>query len=1044
MRSLDIIGIRRFVLSSYADEAYVLLVKSQEVETFYDEDVLLRNACIIFLQNNQLASEALSVLWKKFPNAWWVDLSFNRVSNLMGKVPKALGLLNLYGNDIKTTDLPLLADCHILRLHVPVSFYEDLGAFTTVNALISSILPNVWAVNDDFITSADRREATQIGLPPRSETSAVLEMDILSNTAQPNVRAQNVIRVVQNCPPRGKFADYFRLEILLDEYLQEACYFNCFAAQIHLQNNSSHRTIEPMPFVDVYALMMLPHRTRLDLAVVLTAALLFHIPRNLLRDALVISMGHYVSTEDIDQMYALPTFAKTALVCLLRRVTAKEALEWQTIHQFCPKPARPVALQPQKLKYGKHPAPPPSDYLTSSGFDFLRPVKEYLEQAIEVTVTDPKQLQAMVPFSELELEILNKLPDVPTRSSAASYFKDKAAELSRGTAMSSASYREWIPFAARHTVLLLTKAPACPPLTRPQQSKAKQELYIEMLPLLRAANMTMNDLDLAFTGPGKDGRMLNPRTVTSGTSMKVKSFGATLGTGSGKSTVAQTALSAGSFGKEMALLGGSVLPYGVGLPNAVPGTALSWKVQEVPRDYHRAWDTAPPRSSPTEEKDPLGFTDDLESHHSANFFLTEDGPKPPHAVSVRTTSNLSTYLCDIGAPAPLPRNRSIPALSSPTRLALQADGSTESFFRDIGVSNRAASPPRTITSPYCPSGRSDGFEIEGINSFQSLAVTVPTTTVSTNHSVVSEQTPIDERSLNVDAEESVFTHQSVDSEPFGLLSLASPSGEQSPQRPVALGIADVEGEETDTADVSALPLTEENLHHIHQPQQKPSKAEAATQRHRQQHNQHPHLHKQSRTAAASGGAVRPEHVSVASAHPVLGFSADANWTSKFLLAPPSAVARSNFTMGRNDPANLWNFIEYAPVIVHSPSKRISQDTLKTLLTGPDGSDSTAEVGVSAEDAVIFCDTEPPSRLQSVPAAKMAHQMPTVTRSSALPKNDIPQGKFGLKEPCNRISIDALCFTDLTLQLLKEMGTVRNIRNLELQNERIAAQARYLM
>jgi hypothetical protein len=79
---------------------------------------------------------------------------------------------------------------------------------------------------------------------------------------------------------------------------------------------------------------------------------------------------------------------------------------------------------------------------------------------------------------------------------------------------------------------------------------------------------------------------------------------------------------------------------------------------------------------------------------------------------------------------------------------------------------------------------------------------------------------------------------------------------------------------------------------------------------------------------------RPEFVSGTLAHPILGFSADANWSNKFLLAPPSAVAQSNFTIGRTDPANCWNFIEYAPVLVHSPVKRISQEALRTMVGMP--------------------------------------------------------------------------------------------------------------
>ena len=79
-----------------------------------------------------------------------------------------------------------------------------------------------------------------------------------------------------------------------------------------------------------------------------------------------------------------------------------------------------------------------------------------------------------------------------------------------------------------------------------------------------------------------------------------------------------------------------------------------------------------------------------------------------------------------------------------------------------------------------------------------------------------------------------------------------------------------------------------------------------------------------------GMYTRPEQVSGAQARPVLGFSADSNWSNKFLLAPPRAVAQSNYLAGSDDPVNNWSFIEYAPVIVYSPSKRVTSNSARTL------------------------------------------------------------------------------------------------------------------
>lgn len=98
----------------------------------------------------------------------------------------------------------------------------------------------------------------------------------------------------------------------------------------------------------------------------------------------------------------------------------------------------------------------------------------------------------------------------------------------------STEFRDWMSFAARHTILILKKSPACPALTKPLTQQSHQDMYDKLVPLLRAGGMTYRDLDIDLTGPRIDGR-----TVT------IKP--------SGKSPVA-----------------GNVLPYGKGLPKGLP------------------------------------------------------------------------------------------------------------------------------------------------------------------------------------------------------------------------------------------------------------------------------------------------------------------------------------------------------------------------------------------------------------------------------------------------------------------------------------------
>lgn len=68
------------------------------------------------------------------------------------------------------------------------------------------------------------------------------------------------------------------------------------------------------------------------------------------------------------------------------------------------------------------------------------------------------------------------------------------------------------------------------------------------------------------------------------------------------------------------------------------------------------------------------------------------------------------------------------------------------------------------------------------------------------------------------------------------------------------------------------------------------------------------------------------------ARPVCGFSADANWKSCFVLAPPRAINHANYLSihgneDQRDLFNYWDVIERPPVIVHTPTTRIPFQTV---------------------------------------------------------------------------------------------------------------------
>lgn len=84
---------------------------------------------MVYKPRNKLSGHNLHLLWKKFPSAWWVDLSRNQISDIEAVFPLALGHLNLTGNDIKEKDIAYIAKSFILRLSLSIDFRtSDTGS----------------------------------------------------------------------------------------------------------------------------------------------------------------------------------------------------------------------------------------------------------------------------------------------------------------------------------------------------------------------------------------------------------------------------------------------------------------------------------------------------------------------------------------------------------------------------------------------------------------------------------------------------------------------------------------------------------------------------------------------------------------------------------------------------------------------------------------------------------------------------------------------------------------------------------------------------
>ena len=340
----------------------------------------------------------------------------------------------------------------------------------------------------------------------------------------------------------------FHQAFLLNKFTEALARSNLTAIKTtYMQNLTPNLTSgRSLPTINLYPLLLIPHRLRLDLSVLLTASILYPIPFPVLNDTFMILFSRYLSLADIQCLSQLPLFARTAIVCIIRRICRRELDELNGNGFIFPKPSRAEFESINDINFDSSSL----TYMGVNGFHFLRPIKWYLLRPLDANLAGlTKPLNSgdhIQSFSEIEMEILENLPDTPTLSSSADMDEPS------GTFSDSfvPHYKRWSAYVARHTVLLLTKSPQCPPLTRAQTSKINQDIYSEMIPLLKAAQMTLEDLDVELSGPGNDGRVLRK--------------------GAGK-----------------------VIPFGMGLPNAGP-SSLVWNTQDMDRfrGYEKPWNNS--------------------------------------------------------------------------------------------------------------------------------------------------------------------------------------------------------------------------------------------------------------------------------------------------------------------------------------------------------------------------------------------------------------------------------------------------------------------
>jgi hypothetical protein len=441
------------------------------------------------------------------------------------------------GSRLTLDSLATFSSSVIYRLDV------DLSNEVTRTKLLQN-LHVVWVLNEDFIKSEEISAVTDGGSGGGGQQNWFFGRAI-------NEREKDAIDILNNhLPCKQQFSNPFRLDMVLEDYLQQA--------RVHNSQDMVGQGVgwkKPMPEVRVECVLSLPHGSRLDLSVLLTASILFEVPEELFVETLKMLLLPLGATEqEVRDLADLPVFAKTGVINLIRRMCRREQSELeqyghclpapfarynggQAAHKSLLKKVKEAATAAGKATSGNAldnkfvvetvtpdllrapPTLPPPD---AQCFRFLKTVRAYLSSALPNRGLLSASEQAAgsgsrrsAPFNDMELDLLHHLPDIVTIATC--------------PPTGSPAYREWVSLAARHSVVLMTRCPSCPPLTGSQRSKAHSDMLKLLRPLLVAAEMTYEDLEIVTTGPAIDGRTQAPE--------KVLGFGSGVPTGQPKHLV---------------------------------------------------------------------------------------------------------------------------------------------------------------------------------------------------------------------------------------------------------------------------------------------------------------------------------------------------------------------------------------------------------------------------------------------------------------------------------------------------------------------------
>jgi hypothetical protein len=376
--------------------------------------------------------------------------------------------------------LSFLSKTHILRFKFNSTQSISSNSYEYRKHVLEKV-PLIWTLDDDYIPASV--------LKTNFVSECVKDNTVWNEIHRYYDREVNLICATRSLPCSPHLIDFARLDVLLEDYLDEVCYYNKYCKD----NGSNNQIAKQLIHIPVNKILFADHSIRLDLSAVLTLAITIDIPTDIFVDGLLSRLGTIFSKDEILGILSLPLFAKTALVSLIRRTCRKEVLELQAKGFILDKSRFPIFFS-NSLDFESAPT-----FEGESGYRHLKGFKKYLNLSdiqFNELCNEAEECKHSVQFTDLEIELLKILPDFPTRIDSNKVEVDGKKD----------TYNSWVSLAARHSVVLISRSERCPSLTKAPTSKAKQDDYIRLLPILQVARMSYNDLEVASTGPAIDGR----------------------------------------------------------------------------------------------------------------------------------------------------------------------------------------------------------------------------------------------------------------------------------------------------------------------------------------------------------------------------------------------------------------------------------------------------------------------------------------------------------------------------------------------------------